>query len=137
MKLVPTNQNPNCTFCHKSRLDVAKLIASPDQHTFICNECTVLPDRLALFPEQIKKQSSSKLRMFFTRIDCSFCKNKVKPSRLYQSARDTQSRSRICKSCLSVCRQILADEARESSSRTKTLKVLINAVHSAGRCNTI
>lgn len=32
---------------------------------------------LALFSEQIKNRSSSKLRMFFARIDCSFCKQRV------------------------------------------------------------
>ena len=113
------NQPPKCTFCQKSREHVAKLIASPGHDTYICDECTVLPDRLALVAGQSKTRSSSKLRMFFTRIDCSFCQNRVKPSRLYQSARDVESQSRICRDCLSVCRQILADDARESFLRTE------------------
>ena len=53
---------------------------------------------------------------------CSFCKKRVRTSRLHLSAHDTQSGSYICKTCLSVCRQIVASEAREGSFDTKTLK---------------
>jgi ClpX C4-type zinc finger protein len=101
-----------CTFCQKSRLDVAKLIASPDGRTHICNECALQPSQLALVSEKSQSRPSSRLGIFFDRISCSFCKKKVRPSRAYVSAGCVNSDSYICKNCLSVCRQILSDEAR-------------------------
>ena len=126
VKLTCTTQQPNCSFCQKSRADVVKLIQSPDQSAYICDECAVLPDRLVLSSDQSENRSS-RLRMFFNRVDCSFCKRRVKPSDLYLSALKTQPRSHICKSCLSVCRQILNDEVRANSwhvrsSHTRTLR---------------
>jgi ClpX C4-type zinc finger len=109
VKLTSTKPQPSCSFCKKPRLNVGKLIESPNGRTHICDECTVRPDRLALLSEKSKIQSS-----FFNRIDCSFCRKKMRASRLYLSTGDTQSGSYICKSCLSACRQILADESRSS-----------------------
>jgi len=108
VKVTSTKPEPRCMFCQKSRVDVAKLIESPDKHTYICEECAL--------QQKSTIQPSSTLTKFFNRMVCSFCKKRVRTSRLYLSARDTQSGSYICKSCLSVCRQILrADETSESS----------------------
>lgn len=111
-----TDVKLRCTFCQKSRVDVAKLIASPDKRTHICDECALQPSHLALLSEKSQTQSSSRLGVFFDRVSCSFCKTKARPSRTYVSAGCGNSDSRICVSCLSVCRQILSDEARATNS---------------------
>jgi len=98
------------------RVNVAKLIASPNKRTHICDECALQPSELALVSEKSQSQSSSRLGIFFDRISCSFCNKKVRPSRLYVSAGYKNSDSYICKSCLSVCRQILSDEARATNT---------------------
>jgi len=91
-----------CTFCQKSRLDVAKLIASPVGRTHICDECALQPSHLALVSEKSQSRPSSRLGIFFDRISCSFCKKKVRPSRAHVPAGCVNSDSYICKNCLSV-----------------------------------
>ena len=111
-----TDVKLRCTFCQKSRADVAKLIASPDERTHICDECALQPSHLVLVSEKSPSQSSSRLGFFFDRLSCSFCKKKVRPSRAYVSAGCGNSDSHICKSCLSVCRRFLSDEARAAKT---------------------
>jgi hypothetical protein len=111
-----TDMKLRCTFCQKSRVDVAKLLASPDERTYICDECALQPSHLALVSRKTQSQSSSTLGIFFDRVSCSFCKAKVRSSRTYVSAGCENSDSYICKSCLSVCRQILSDEARAANA---------------------
>ena len=64
VKVTSTKPEPSCTFCQRSRVAVAKLIESPDKHTYICEECTLQPDRLALLSEKSTIQPSSTLREF-------------------------------------------------------------------------
>jgi ClpX C4-type zinc finger len=106
-----------CTFCLKSRGDAGKLIESPDERTYICDQCALQPTHLALVSQKSREsQSSSRLGIFFGRVSCSFCKQKVRPSRAYVSAGCENSDSYICKSCLSVCRQFLSDDSRATNT---------------------
>jgi hypothetical protein len=46
MRLIRTDQQPDCAFCGKSHQDAKMLIASPDHFTYTCDECTLEPSRL-------------------------------------------------------------------------------------------
>jgi hypothetical protein len=108
--------NLRCTFCQKSRVDVGKLIASPDERTHICDECALRPSQLSLVSEKPHSETSSGLGFFFEHARCSFCNERVRLSRLYASPGCENPDSHICKSCLSVCRQILSDDTRTADT---------------------
>jgi ClpX C4-type zinc finger len=65
MKLIRLDQQLKCIFCQKSQQGVKKLIASPDHHTYICDDCTVERGRLRL-------GSDNALTVSFR---CSFCRS--------------------------------------------------------------
>src|ERR1700726_3558619 len=66
MKLIRLGQQLKCILCQKSQQGVKKLIASPDHHTYICDDCTVERGRLRL-------GSDNALTVSFR---CSFCRKR-------------------------------------------------------------
>jgi ATP-dependent protease Clp ATPase subunit len=129
MRFQPAQQL-SCTFCEKSQRDAKKLIASPDKHTYICDQCTLEPNRLKPTSEKSGSQriatspSSSRVSRFFRSVwrlpsrnafRCSFCRKKQRSLDLYASPVEREIQARICADCLAVCRQILADEAKADS----------------------
>jgi hypothetical protein len=119
-------QGLTCTFCKKSQQDANKLIASPDKHTYICDECTVElgrlkpvgcdPDKLISTPSLLSRLSNlirrSRSSSSQEQLRCSFCRNKKSTLGFYRSALRNEIHARICGECLEVCRQILKDEAK-------------------------
>ena len=125
--MVPVGQQLNCTFCQKSRSDAKVLIASPDKLTYICEECTLEPNRLKnISQESVNESHSNSSRSGILgflrrgqprgRLKCSFCWKKVGFSDLYRSASGGGTQAKICKDCLEVCRQILQQEGKTTSA---------------------
>ncbi len=108
MKLIRLDQQLKCIFCQKSQQGVKKLIASPDHHTYICDDCTVERGRLRL-------GSDNALTVSFR---CSFCRKRQCFLGFYVSPLKGEIRAQICGECLDVCRQIIKDEAKEHSVKS-------------------
>jgi hypothetical protein len=88
MRLIRIGEQKHCTFCAMSQQAARWLIASPDQSTYICDKCTVMPSKLMLAGEEREAQrevpsSSSRARRFLEkhlhtkRLRCSFCRNRA------------------------------------------------------------
>lgn len=81
-----------CSFCHKTQKEVAKLVAGPT--VYICNECA------GSFLERMKSgggdESAAKDR-------CSFCGK----ARSELTAMFSREDHRICNECLDICEEIM------------------------------
>lgn len=92
-----------CTFCKRSKDQVAKLIAGPK--AFICDSCVELAER------GLTGKSSAETGMMLAgdraRARCSFCQKR----RAADLPILTGPGANICAACLNVCRQILLDSA--------------------------
>jgi ClpX C4-type zinc finger protein len=129
MRWYGTDQTPACSFCQKELRAAKKLIRSPDGWTYICDECTLQPSRLRLEVDKsaARNDARSSLICYLSRIlrhvwigptfRCSFCAKKTRFLRLFVSSFQFEIQSRICKGCLTACRQILKEEA-ESGRRS-------------------
>src|ERR1700692_670307 len=98
MRLIRIGEQKNCTFCKKSQQAARWLIASPDQTTYICDECSVAPGRLKLAGEERESKrefpsSSSRVSKFLekhlhtNRLRCSFCRKRLGSINSYVPAR--------------------------------------------------
>jgi Clp amino terminal domain, pathogenicity island component/ClpX C4-type zinc finger len=80
-----------CSFCERTGLDVDRLIAGPT--VYICDECVAIADDA----EHIEGT-------------CSFCGRNS--DQLYASSDSAPADATICDSCVDLCEEILAEEAR-------------------------
>jgi hypothetical protein len=143
MGFVQLGQLLSCTFCQKFQRDVKKLIASPDKHAYICDECTVEPSRLTLISAKSGDQRvldpslCSRVRRLLrnvwsgrstTALRCSFCLEKRRSIDLYASPVKTEIGAQICADCLAVCRQVLRDEAKEEHAQEKAIEAWMLAI---------
>jgi hypothetical protein len=126
-----TDQTPDCSFCQKELRAAKKLIRAPDGWTYICDECALEPRRLRLEADKpaARNDARSSLLFYLSRIlrnawmgptsRCSFCAKKPRFFRLFVSSLQFEIQSKICKDCLTSCRQMLKEEA-ESDRRSVT-----------------
>src|SRR5258707_14019853 len=128
MRVTRIGEQKSCSFCKKSQQTAQRLIASPDQSTYICDECTVDPSRLKPTAEEREAQreapssSFSRVSRFLqkhlhtNRLRCSFCRKRLRSINSDLPPRGRESQVQICKDCLAVCQQILRNEVEKSSS---------------------
>src|ERR1700688_4671236 len=125
MKVIRIGDESNCSFCKKSQQVARWLIASPDQSTYICDECTVEPSRLKLAAGERETQrevpsSSSRVSRFLRKhtksLRCSFCRKRLRSMNSYVPAQGCETQVQICEDCLAVCHQILRDLAGKGSN---------------------
>lgn len=94
-------RNLSCTFCKRSKEEVAKLIAGPN--VFICDACVALAER------SLAKGSATRGALTLAgsgaKSRCSFCRKQGTADRQVL----TGPPGSICAPCLDVCRQILTD----------------------------
>jgi len=120
-------QRMSCTFCRIFRENTKKLIQSPDKRTYICDTCTLDPDRLKPISPPSTNQLTSAPSLFsrmtnflwgrrsgasLHQFRCSFCRNRKPSISYYTSSLLDESRAQICGECVAVCRQIVMDEAK-------------------------
>lgn len=95
-----------CAFCKKSQRDVKALIASHDNHAYICDQCT----------------DFGRLKPVGCEFRCSFCGNKKSTSGFDAYALRDETDTRICDGCLDVCRQILkGQDKRDPASQPQPI----------------
>jgi ATP-dependent protease Clp ATPase subunit len=91
-----------CSFCKTTLDQVAVLITSPLQRTYICDECV----RVCLNAIDDARGPSGRLSVNKRR--CSFCRKGSHTVKLQSSSGDPPNAS-ICEECLAVCMSILED----------------------------
>ncbi len=131
MKIVNMTKEKSCTFCKKSQQLARCLIESPDQCTYICDECVVEPERLKLAAEEQENQKDASVllpsrfsRFLQEHLDpkqlrCSFCQKRIRSRDLHVPATHPGTQVQICSECLVVCRQILRDETQRKHSSVR------------------
>ena len=126
-----TDQTPTCSFCQKGLRAAKRLIRSPEGWAYICDECALETRRLRLEADKSAARNEERSSLLFhlsrilrnaligPRSRCSFCAKKPRFFRLFVSSFQFEIQSKICKDCLTACRQVLKEEA-ESGRRSVT-----------------
>jgi len=94
-----------CTFCGRTEIEVAQLIAGPK--VFICDSCIATAERIAAGEAASVSHGGLARAAARARARCSFCWARQGAGRPLL----TSPAGNICRECLTVCSQILLDSA--------------------------
>jgi ATP-dependent protease Clp ATPase subunit len=108
-----------CSFCGRSRKQVARLIAGPEG-AFICEQCVAHASELAA--ERVVEDRAAApmlLEAPASEVRCSFCGKQARQLRHVVASglagapagKSGQDGTRICDQCLALCEEILAETA--------------------------
>jgi ClpX C4-type zinc finger len=106
-----------CSFCGRSRSEVAKLIAGPG--VFICDQCVAQATRLSA-GATVEERAEAQMRLepSGSQVRCSFCGKQAVQGMLLVASRLASAPggkfgqgARICDECLDLCLEILAETA--------------------------
>jgi hypothetical protein len=99
-----------CSFCGRSGLDVARLIAGPG--VYVCEHCIAEASRLADPDASTPPQAALRVVADDRADTCSFCGTHRPQGERLLAGPDVL----ICTACLAICREILDDETKATRS---------------------